>query len=76
MKGLLGPRKKGRKVCSLYNSQSTNSKGTIGIIKGLTGEGYFQIRTKTGEILTHVSGDIIDLMIELMILAVDIGNSM
>ena len=53
---------KGRKVCSLYNTQGqANSKGTIGIIEGLTGEGYLQIRTKTGDILTHVSGDIIDL---------------
>ena len=55
-------RAKGRKVCSLYNTQGqANSKGTIGIIEGLTDEGYLQIRTKTGDILTHVSGDIIDL---------------
>ena len=53
---------KGRKVCSLYNIEGqTNYKGTIGIIEGLTGEGYLQIRTETGDILTHVSGDIIDL---------------
>ena len=53
---------KGRKVCSLYNSEAqANSKGTIGIIEGLTGEGYLQIRTETGDILTHVSGDLIDL---------------
>jgi len=53
---------KGRKVCSLYNTKGqVNSKGTIGIIEGLTSEGYLQIRTETGEILTHVSGDIIDL---------------
>ena len=53
---------KGRKVCSLYNTQGqANSKGTIGIIEGLTGEGYLQIRTETGDILTHVSGDIINL---------------
>ena len=55
-------RAKGRKVCSLYNTQGqANYKGTIGIIEGLTGEGYLQIRTETGDILTHVSGDIIDL---------------
>tara|TARA_B100000579_G_C22832934_1_gene857023 strand:- start:2019 stop:2741 length:723 start_codon:yes stop_codon:yes gene_type:complete len=53
---------KGRKVCSLYDTQGrSNSKGTIGIIEGLTSEGYLQIRTETGNILTHVSGDIIDL---------------
>ena len=55
-------RAKGRKVCSLYNIEGqTNYKGTIGIIEGLTGEGYLQIRTETGDIITHVSGDIIDL---------------
>ena len=55
-------RAKGRKVCSLYNTQGqANSKGTIGTIEGLTSEGYLQIRTETGDILTHVSGDIIDL---------------
>ena len=55
-------RAKGRKVCSLYNIEGqTNYKGTIGIIEGLTSEGYLQIRTETGEIITHVSGDIIDL---------------
>lgn len=55
-------RAKGRKVCSLYNTEGqANSKGTIGFIEGLTGEGYLQIRTETGDILTHVSGDIIDL---------------
>ena len=53
---------KGRKVCSLYNTEGqANSKGTIGVIEGLTDEGYLQIRTETGDILTHVSGDIIDL---------------
>jgi len=55
-------RAKGRKVCSLYSTQDhANSKGTIGIIEGLTSEGYLQIRTETGDVLTHVSGDIIDL---------------
>ena len=55
-------RAKGRKVCSLYNTKvQRNSKGKLGIIEGLTSEGYLQIRTETGEILTHVSGDIIDL---------------
>jgi len=53
---------KGRKVCCLYNKEGqANSEGTTGIIEGLTGEGYLQIQTETGEIITHVSGDIIDL---------------
>ena len=55
-------RAKGRKVCSLYNTKvQRNSKGKLGIIEGLTSEGYLQIRTEDGNILTHVSGDIIDL---------------
>ena len=55
-------RAKGRKVCSLYNTRvQRNSKGKLGIIEGLTSEGYLQIRTESGNILTHVSGDIIDL---------------
>ena len=55
-------RAKGRKVCSLYNTKvQRNSKGKLGIIEGLTSEGYLQIRTESGKILTHVSGDIIDL---------------
>ena len=53
---------KGRKVCCLYNTKvQRNSKGKLGIIEGLTSEGYLQIRTESGNILTHVSGDIIDL---------------
>ena len=53
---------KGRKVCSLYETfGQVNSEGEIGIIEGLTSEGYLQIKTETGDILTHVSGDIIDL---------------
>ena len=55
-------RAKGRKVCSLYNNNvQRNSKGELGIIEGLTSEGYLQIRTESGNILTHVSGDIIEL---------------
>ncbi len=55
-------RAKGRKVCSLYSTKvQRNSKGKLGIIEGLTSEGYLQIRTEDGNILTHVSGDIIDL---------------
>ena len=55
-------RAKGRKVCCLYNTKvQRNAKGELGIIEGLTSEGYLQIRTESGNILTHVSGDIIDL---------------
>ena len=52
----------GRKVCSFYNTKGKKySNGKIGIIEGLTSEGYLKIRTENGDILTHVSGDIIDL---------------
>ena len=55
-------RAKGRKVCTLYNTKvQRNSKRKLGIIEGLTSEGYLQIRTESGNILTHFSGDIIDL---------------
>ena len=52
----------GRKVRSLNNvEEQTKGSGSVGTIEGLTKEGYLQIRTETGEILTHVSGDIIEL---------------
>ena len=52
----------GRKVCSLNNVQERlKDSGTVGIIEGLTREGYLQIRTDSGQILTHVSGDIFDM---------------
>jgi len=41
--------------------ERTRDSGTVGIIEGLTREGYLQIRTESGQILTHVSGDIIDM---------------
>jgi len=51
----------GRKVCSLNNvEERVKDSGTVGIIEGLTREGYLQIRTDSGQILTHVSGDIFD----------------
>ena len=51
----------GRKVCSLNNvEERLKDSGTVGIIEGLTKEGYLQIRTDSGQILTHVSGDIFD----------------
>ena len=50
---------KGRKVRSLNNvEEQLKGSGTVGTIEGLTKEGYLQIRTETGEIMTHVSGDI------------------
>ena len=52
----------GRKVCSLNNVEARlKDSGTVGIIEGLTREGYLQIRTDSGQILTHVSGDIFDM---------------
>ena len=52
----------GRKVGSLNNvEERLKDSGTVGIIEGLTREGYLQIRTDSGQILTHVSGDIIDM---------------
>ena len=53
---------RGRKVRSLNNvEEQTKGSGSVGTIEGLTKEGYLQIRTETGEILTHVSGDIIEI---------------
>jgi len=52
----------GRKVCSLNNvEERLKDSGTVGFIEGLTREGYLQIRTDSGQILTHVSGDIFDM---------------
>ena len=52
----------GMKVCSLNNvEERLKDSGTVGIIEGLTREGYLQIRTDSGQILTHVSGDIFDM---------------
>ena len=53
---------KGRKVRSLNNvEEQLKGSGTVGTIEGLTKEGYLQIRTETGEIMTHVSGDILEI---------------
>ena len=52
----------GRKVCSLNNVEARlKDSGTVGIIEGVTREGFLQIRTDSGQILTHVSGDIFDM---------------
>ncbi len=50
---------KGKKVCSMYLQNQENSKGNIGTIEGLTSDGYLRIRMENGDILTHVSGEII-----------------
>ena len=53
----------GRKVYSLRDAEEEMAKdtGTVGTIEGLTKDGYLQIRTETGHIMTHVSGDILDM---------------
>ena len=52
----------GRKVRSLNNlEEQSKDSGSVGTIEGLTKEGYLRIRTETGEILTHVSGDILEI---------------
>ena len=51
----------GRKVHSLRDTEEmAKDTGTIGTIEGLTKDGYLQIRTETGHIMTHVSGDILE----------------
>ena len=52
----------GRKVHSLRDTEEiAKDTGTVGTIEGLTKDGYLQIRTETGHIMTHVSGDILDM---------------
>lgn len=52
----------GRNVRSLNNvEEHTKGSGTVGIIEGLTKEGYLRIRTESGQILSHVSGDILEI---------------
>ena len=52
----------GRKVRSLRDTEEmAKDTGTVGTIEGLTKDGYLQIRTETGHIMTHVSGDILDM---------------
>ena len=52
----------GRKVRSLNNVEElTKGSGSVGIIEGLTKEGYLRIRTESGQILSHVSGDILEI---------------
>ncbi len=52
----------GRKVYSLRDAEEmAKDTGTVGTIERLTKDGYLQIRTETGHIMTHVSGDILDM---------------
>ena len=52
----------GRKVHSLRDAEEmAKDTGTVGTIEGLTKDGYLQIRTETGHIMTHVSGYILDM---------------
>ena len=52
----------GRKVHSLKDTEEmAKDTGTVGTIEGLTKDGYLQIRTETGHIMTHVSGDILEM---------------
>jgi len=52
----------GRKVHSLKDAKEmAKDTGTVGTIEGLTKDGYLQIRTETGQIMTHFSGDILDM---------------
>ena len=52
----------GRKVHSLRDAEEmAKDTGTVGTIEGLTKDGYLQIRTDTGHIMTHISGDILDM---------------
>ena len=52
----------GRRVHSLRDAEEmAKDTGTVGTIEGLTKDGYLQIRTETGHIMTHVSGDILDM---------------
>ena len=54
----------GRKVHSLRDAEEmVKDTGTVGTIEGLTKDGYLQIRTETGHIMTHVSGDILDMRV-------------
>ena len=54
----------GRKVHSLRDAEEmAKDTGTVGTIEGLTKDGYLQIRTETGHIMTHISGDILDMRV-------------
>ena len=50
----------GMKVRSL-NNEEEQIEETVGIIEGLTREGYLLIRKESGDIMTHVSGDIMEM---------------
>ena len=48
------------KVRSL-NNEIEQIEGVVGTIVGITREGYLQIQKESGDIMTHVSGDIIEM---------------
>ena len=52
----------GAKVCFYKNGKDKyKSSENFGIIEGLTNEGYLQIKTKSGQLITHMSGEIIEI---------------
>ena len=46
-----------------YKSDEDKDKSSenFGIIEGLTNEGYLQIKTKSGQLITHMSGEIVEI---------------
>ena len=52
----------GSKVRCLKTDGTQNKNAEIiGIIEGLTKEGYLQIKTDSGQLITHMSGDILEI---------------
>ena len=52
----------GLKVRCLKNNKDKNTRTEIiGFIEGLTKEGYIQIKTESGQLITHLSGDIVEI---------------
>tara|TARA_Y100001970_G_scaffold290621_1_gene425031 strand:- start:604 stop:1440 length:837 start_codon:yes stop_codon:yes gene_type:complete len=51
----------GLKVRFSSNSENVQYSNKIGRIEGLTNEGYLKIRTESGQLIVHKSGDIIEI---------------
>ncbi|MBC8260086.1 MAG: biotin--[acetyl-CoA-carboxylase] ligase [SAR324 cluster bacterium] len=52
----------GRKVRSLNKKEEQKKHpGTVGIIEGMSREGFLLIRTANGHLITHVTGDILEI---------------
>lgn len=52
----------GLKVRCLKNYENNNTcSEIIGYIEGLTNEGYLRIQTESGQLMTHMSGDIVEI---------------